>query len=310
MADRCDLILVTGFLGAGKTTLLRALLKRYADKRIHLIVNEFGTVGVDGVLLHNLGASLREIVNGSIFCACRMDQFEDALCEAQQMQPDLLLVEASGLSDPTAIRTVVEQGERFAGIHYQGGIALADATRLHRVIDTARVCHKQLSVADLIVLTKTDIATPEQTAEAEALLTKRYPDVPIVRATQGDIPDALLQNLTTERPAMPDSHTRDLALQKYCLTISPTMGVEPLRAFLRMIAEDTHRIKGIVQLSQGMFLVDCIGAYVQVMPYQGEQINNQLVALAGEGMSLRKSLKEALAWYGESIQEIKPDGSH
>jgi len=307
MAGPCELILVTGFLGAGKTTLLKALLQRNAGKRVHLIVNEFGTVGVDGALLHGLGASMREIVNGSIFCTCRLDQFEDALTEAQRLTPDLLLVEASGLSDPTAIRAVVEQGERFSGIHYKGCIALADATRLHRVIDTARVCHKQFSVADLIVLTKTDIATLEQSAAAEALLAKRYPDAPVVRTVQGQIPAALVEALSTTRPAMQDSHMRDLTLQKYCLAVSPAMDWEPLRAFLRMIAEDTHRIKGLVRLADGVYQVDCIGAYVQVSPYEGGQINNQLVALAGEGMPLRKSLKEALAWYGDFVSETKPE---
>lgn len=307
MAGPCDLILIAGFLGAGKTTLLKALLKLYAGKRVHLIVNEFGTVGVDGALLHGLGASMREIVNGSIFCTCRLDQFEDALLEAQRLTPELLLVEASGLSDPTAIRTVVEQGERFAGIHYKGCIALADATRLHRMIDTARVCHKQLSVADLIVLTKADIATPEQSAAAEAMLAKRYPEVPVVRAVQGQIPAALVQNLSTARPAMQNSHMRDLTQQKYCLVVSPLMDVQSLRAFLRLIAEDTHRIKGLLRLADGVYQVDCVGAYVQVSPYEGSQINNQLVALAGEGMPLRQRLKEAIAWYDHLISEIKPE---
>lgn len=307
MAGVCELILITGFLGAGKTTLLKSLLQLYAGKRIHLIVNEYGTVGVDGALLHGLGASMREIVNGSIFCTCRLDQFEDALTEAQRLTPDLLLVEASGLSDPTAIRTVVEQGERFSSIHYKGCIALADATRLHRVIDTARVCHKQFSVADLIVLTKTDIATVELSAAAEALLVKRYPEATVVRTVQGQISAALVETLSTSRPAMQDSHMRDLTQQKYCLAVSPQMGVEPMRAFLRLIAEDTHRIKGLLRLADGVYQVDCVGAYVQVSPYEGSQINNQLVALAGEGMPLRKHLKEALAWYGDLISEIKPE---
>lgn len=308
MTGACSLILITGFLGAGKTTLLKALLAQFAGKRIHLIVNEFGAVGVDGALLNGLGASLREIVNGSIFCACRLDQFEDALAEVQRQPPDLVLVEASGLSDPTAIRTVLEQGSRFAGIHYQGCIALADATRLHRVIDTARVCHKQLSMADLIVLTKTDIATPEQIMAAEALLAKRYPGVPVVRGVQGQIPVALVSALSTNRPAMPDSHMRDLTLQKHCLTVSQSMSLDALRAFLRMIAEDTHRIKGLVQLADGTYQVDCVGAYVRVILLESGQPDNQLVVLAGEGMPLRARLKEALDWYGESVQECKTEG--
>ena len=303
----CELILIAGFLGAGKTTLLRCLLRLFAGKRIHLIVNEFGKISVDGALLEGLGASMNEIVNGSIFCACRLDHFEAALDEAQRLAPDLLFVEASGLSDPTAIRTLLEQGSRYPNIHYKGCIALADATRLHRVIDTARVCHKQLSIADLIVLTKTDIATQEQTEAVMELLQKRYPDVCIVRSEQGVIPMEGVQNLSTHHPARQDSYIRDLTLQKRCLAVSPGISVGQLRAFLRLFAEDTYRIKGLLRIQEEAFQVDCVGAYVSVVPNGDLRTANRQVVLSGEGMPLRRSLKEALVWYGEWIHELQQE---
>ena len=99
-----ELLLVTGFLGAGKTTFLKRLLLLWKDRRIALIVNEFGQANIDGLLLSDLGASLREVTGGSVFCACRMDQFQAALSETVLQQPDIVLVEASGLSDPTAVK--------------------------------------------------------------------------------------------------------------------------------------------------------------------------------------------------------------
>ena len=300
-------MLITGFLGAGKTTLLQTLLRMCAGRRVHLIVNEFGKTGVDNALLAGLGASMNAIVNGSIFCACRLDQFEAALEEAQRLAPEFLFVEASGLSDPTMIRTLLEQGARYPGIRYKGCIALADALRLHRVLDTARVCRKQLSVADLIVLSKTDIAAPEQAEAAAALLSQRYPGVPVIRAVNGEIPYEALVNLKTNRAAMAGSHARDLTLQKRCLSISPDMSAEQLRAFLRLIAEDTDRIKGLVRLREGAFLADCTGAYVSLTPYAHTHTENLLTVLAGEGAPLRQSLKEALGWYGNWIQEVNND---
>ncbi|NLC32386.1 MAG: GTP-binding protein [Clostridiales bacterium] len=304
MSDLCELILITGFLGAGKTTVLRRLLGMNAGKRVHLIVNEFGKIGVDGALLKDLGATMDEIVNGSIFCVCRLDQFEAALDEVQKLKPELLIVEASGLSDPTAIRSLLEQGGRYPDIHYRGCIALADATRLHRVIDTARVCHKQLSVADLILLTKTDIALPDQIAAAEELLHTRYPGIPVVHAVEGNIAKELVDTLSTSHPALDESYARDLTLQKRCLEISQKMAPDELRSFLRLFVEDTHRIKGFVKLGEKTFLVDCVGSYIKVSPAQSDQADNRLVVLASEGMPLRKSLKEALAWYKDSVCEV------
>ena len=304
MAGPCELILVTGFLGAGKTTLLRNLLRLSAGKRVHLIVNEFGKVGVDGALLEGLGASMDEIVNGSIFCVCRLDQFEAALDAVQRSLPELLFVEASGLSDPTAIRALLEQGTRYPGIRYKGCIALADATRLHRVISTARVCHKQLSVADLILLSKTDIATREETQAAEILLRERYPGINVIRCVQGELPDGLLEGLSTGHPAMEESSRRDLTVQKHLLAVAPGMSAGQLRGFLRLIVEDTHRVKGFVRLGEETFQVDCVGAYINVCYCGDRQTDNRLVVLAGEGMPLRRSLKEAIALYGGWVGEV------
>jgi G3E family GTPase len=308
MANHSELILITGFLGAGKTTLIQSLLRLYADRRIHLIVNEFGAVSVDGVLLDHLGASMDEIVNGSVFCTCRMDQFEAALDRAQTERPDLIFVEASGLSDPTAIRTILERDNRYPGIRYRGCVALADATNLRRVIDSARVCHRQLSIADLILLTKTDIASAEQMETAEALLRKRYLNARILHAVKGAVSKETMDTLSAQHSAQPDTHGRDLTLQKYSLAVSGDMSLEKLRAFLRMFAEDTYRIKGLVRLSEGSYQVDCVGAYVKITRFDGKQIINRLAVLAGEGMPLRKSLKEAVAWYSDWVKEEPSDG--
>lgn len=302
-----ELILVAGFLGAGKTTLLKRILGLYTGKRVHLIVNEFGRVGVDGALLAHRGATMDEIVNGSIFCACRLDQFEDALDRAQADAPDVILVEASGLSDPTAIRTVLEQSGRYPGIRYKGCITLADATRLHKVIDTARVCAKQLSVADLIALTKTDVVTAEQRDAARALFRTRYPGVPIVEAIHGDLPRAAMEALSPCRPAFALDENRDLTLQKALVAVSPDMSSDQLRAFLRLFVEETHRVKGLARLKDGAFEVDCVGAYVNVAPFSGGGINNRLVALSGAGMSLRKSLRAAIGWYEGLVWAVKDD---
>ena len=297
MDGRTELILVTGFLGAGKTTLIARLLAMYRGERIHLIVNEFGRAAVDGALLAGLGASMDEIVNGSIFCACRLDEFESALDKAQEAGPDKIIVEASGLSDPTAIRCLLERNGRYPRIRYKGCVAVADAGRLVKVIDTARMCAKQLSVADLIVLAKTDVAPPEAADAARALLARRYPLAPLVEAVKGDVPRGMIDALSAVRPAAEADGRPDLTLQKALVEISPDMTAAQLTAFLRLFAEDTCRVKGLVRLRDGAFLADCVGGYVSLVPYDGPGIDNRVAALAVAGMPLRKSLRAAVAWY-------------
>jgi len=113
------LYLITGFLGAGKTTFLRRFLPLFSGEKIRLIINEFGEAGVDGSLLKELSPVLEEISGGSVFCACRLDQFEKAL--SQCGVNETILVEASGLSDPTGVRRLFAQTDRFPHIIYIWG---------------------------------------------------------------------------------------------------------------------------------------------------------------------------------------------
>ncbi len=73
------LYLITGFLGTGKTTFLKKFIWQFDRQKTHIIVNEYGKEGVDGQLLKELGTTLDEINNGSIFCSCRLDKFEEIL---------------------------------------------------------------------------------------------------------------------------------------------------------------------------------------------------------------------------------------
>ena len=87
---------------------------------MHIIVNEFGKEGIDGELLSELGIALDEINNGSIFCSCRLDKFENVLQQVLQEKPDVIIVEASGLSDPTNVKKILNQREKFPGLEYNG----------------------------------------------------------------------------------------------------------------------------------------------------------------------------------------------
>ena len=136
------LYLITGFLGAGKTTFLKKFVSLFEKQKLALIVNEFGKEGIDGVLLSTLGIALSEINNGSIFCSCRLDQFEEVLNHTIAQRPEVILVEASGLSDPTNIHKILSQPEWVSQIRYMGSICLVDAVHFEKVYNTARVCKK------------------------------------------------------------------------------------------------------------------------------------------------------------------------
>lgn len=299
--------LITGFLGAGKTTFLKEFIRQLQPCRLRLIVNEFGREGIDGKLLQNLGAVVDEINNGSIFCSCRLDKFEEALENALKDPPEAIVVEASGLSDPTGIRKILADQERFGQLEFMGSICLADATSFQKVFHTARVCKKQISIADLILLNKTDLASPEQLEETETLIRSQYPDRLLYRTDHGKLlPEWLARMNPADDGEQASAHPKDITLQKALITLSGSLSRLQLEGFIKLFLEDTYRVKGFVTLEGGVWLVDCVGALLKLEPYEGAAgALNQLVALSGQGMSLRKSIQKAVEWYADGVTAIE-----
>lgn len=293
------LYLVTGFLGAGKTTFLHQFVRLFPDKRLALVVNEFGREGVDGALLSDLGITLTEIDNGSIFCACKLEQFEEALIALLEQAPDLIFVEASGLSDPTSVRSILGQRDKFAQVEYAGAICLVDAARFQKVYQTARVCRMQLAISDLVLINKADLGTPEQIEAIRTAVLAQKPNRPVHETTFGQVKAEWLEEM--ERPAPAEGpleiHTRDITLQRLNLAVEG-FDLKSLTSFLRMFAEDTYRIKGLVRLPEGVYLADCVGPLVEVRPFEGDApVQNNLAVLFGNGLPARKSIKEAISWF-------------
>lgn len=298
------LYLITGFLGAGKTTFLHKFVRLFPDQKIALIINEFGKNGVDGALLQDLEIALTEIDNGSIFCACKLEQFEDALLDILEQKPDLIFVEASGLSDPTAVKSILGR-EVYRELEYAGAICLVDGVRFHKVYQTARVCRMQLAISDMILINKADKATREQMDAITTVVKAQRPGRPVHETEFGYFEREWLAEL--EQPVSDDDkeiHTKDITLQKLALTVGG-FDQKALVSFLKMFAEDTYRVKGFVSLPEGVFLVSCVGPMVDVTPFRGETPElNTLAVLYGNGLPAKKSIKEAKSWFPDCIVEI------
>lgn len=298
------LFLITGFLGAGKTTFLRKFVRLFPDQKIALIINEFGKSGVDGTLLQDLQISMTEIDNGSIFCACKLEQFEDALISILEEKPELIFVEASGLSDPTAVKGILSR-EPYRELEYAGAICLVDAVRFHKVYQTARVCRMQLAVSDMVLINKTDIATREAIDNIATVVKAQKPNRPVHEVVFGDFQREWLAELThSQDDGAFAAHTVDITLQKLALRVTG-FDQKTLTTFLKMFAEDTYRIKGFVQLPEGRFVVNCVGPIVELQPFQGDMTEvNTLAVLYGNGLPAQKSIKEAKSWFPNCVAEL------
>lgn len=303
------LYLITGFLGSGKTTFLRNFLTLFPGEKIRLIINEFGQEGIDGALLSDIHALMDEISGGSVFCACRLDQFEKALRACGK--DETILVEASGLSDPTGVRRLFSQTERFPDIEYMGGICLADAVRFPKVYATARTCVRQIAASDLVLLNKTDLASIEQIETVRGLILGQRPDMPILETSFGkispDFLDLLAASQLGDREELP--LVSDLSTRRITVRLSPEISAYELEKFIQMFAENTFRVKGLIKTKDlGLVLADCVGNVVSVkkadpsLPYSGENVLN---VLSGSKMPVYSAVKQACKWYPQYVLSMK-----
>jgi G3E family GTPase len=153
--------LVTGFLGAGKTTLLNRLLNEGALKDCALIINEFGDVGIDHLLVETADEGIVELSDGCLCCTIRgdlIDTFTNLLNKADVLKR--IVIETTGLADPAPIlHAIMGHPILSEKLRLDGVITLVDAVNGNGTLNSHEEAIKQVAVADRVVLTKTDISS-------------------------------------------------------------------------------------------------------------------------------------------------------
>lgn len=196
---------ISGFLGAGKTTLVNQLLRTTPDRRIGVLVNDFGEISIDADLIREtrkdpqlFGESkgVISLTNGCICCSLRNDLTQQVMRIAESTtRPEHILIEASGISDPGAILQALLELERYQVVRLDGVIAMVDSAEKARLTgEAARLADRQVRAADLVVLGKTDLVPPAAVEALEQQLRPRTQGQ-IVRANHGRISPALLLGL-------------------------------------------------------------------------------------------------------------------
>jgi len=157
-----QLIVISGFLGSGKTTAMLCFARELAreGRKVAIIVNEIGAVGIDNILLKQIGANVWEILGGCICCALAGELGTTLTRLAADFAPEIVLLEPSGASHPRTIKSVLGYVQ---GVSAMKWLAVIDPLRLEELVAVLEpLLESQVQAADAAIITKSDEATPEQ----------------------------------------------------------------------------------------------------------------------------------------------------
>lgn len=297
---------ITGFLGSGKTTLIRHLLTNAGGRRLAVLVNEFGTVGVDGDILRSCAddncpaENIVELANGCICCTVADDFIPtiEALM-AMPVRPDHILIETSGLALPKPLLKAFDWPAIRSRITVDGVIALADAEAVaagtfaadvaavdaQRMADESldhetplsEVFEDQISCADIILLSKADLAGPDGLSAARKVIEAESPrKIPILEMTEGVIDpnvilglDAKAEDDLAARPSHHDGfddHEHD-DFDTIVVPMPEVEDIDTLIASIERLATEQQvlRVKGYVAVKGKpmRLLVQAVGARVR-----------------------------------------------
>lgn len=180
---------LTGYLGAGKTTLLNRILSENHGRKYAVIVNEFGEIGIDNDLIVESDEEIYEMNNGCVCCTVRGDLIR--VVEGLMRRPgrfDAIIVETTGLADPVPVaQTFFMDDDVRAKTELDAVVALVDAKHLPLRLKDSREAEDQIAFADVVLLNKTDLVTPEELAKVEATVRVINPSARIHRTERSEI---------------------------------------------------------------------------------------------------------------------------
>ncbi|MBJ7901530.1 MAG: cobalamin biosynthesis protein CobW [Cyanobacteria bacterium RI_101] len=329
--SKVPVTVITGFLGAGKTTLLRYLLQNNPGRRLAALVNEFGEVGIDGELLRGCcegeAPPILELTNGCLCCAVQ-EEFFPAMRELLDLEapPEGIIIETSGLALPKPLAQAFRWPEIRSRATVSGVAAVADAWALSQgrlATDLAALLSQrradealdhetpleelfidQLACADLVLLTKADLVTPEQLGVLKDQLAPHLrPGVKILPTQGGQVSLDLLLGLGLEveehldsRPSHHDEedHDHDDEIQSWSFAAPETLNLEELLTALKDIQQeqDLYRVKGFVNLPHKplRLTLQGVGARWETFydrPWRREEIRGTRLVFIGRNLDVQ-----------------------
>lgn len=285
------LLLLTGFLGSGKTTLLNYLLGGLEGQKIGILVNEFGQLSIDGKLVKRKDVDLLEITGGSVFCSCLKENFITGMAEMAGYDLDYLLVEASGVADPSNMGRVVAIVEKISGkkLDDLGSVCIVDAASFLEAYEVIPAIERQLISTKMVIVNKVDCVSGEKLNQIKRMIQSINPEARLAETVNCRIPlEKLLSGV--EKVGMPEEveslNTWKSRPASFVIRSDAVLDYKGFLDFLKSVAGLSYRIKGFALTDQGSVEISGVGDDIRMKHWEKEIPETQVVIISAVGIHI------------------------
>jgi len=275
--------LITGFLGSGKTTFLKEFLAQFAEnQKIAVVQNEFADAGIDGRELKESGwkFDLLEVNKGSVFCVCLFSGFRLQLSNfIDTYQPDIVILEATGLADPLAISELLMANELQERVYLAKVWTIVDALHFNKV-NQMQAVKNQLVIADEILLNKSDLISDEK---KQLILHEIEAINPLAKCYYTSYCKKEFSELN-ENPAkqkisgQPNTAPQGIRTQVYRTPY--TIKRKNINYLITQLNEDIYRLKGYVRLDNNeAYMIQSVFGKTTLTPVKESIMISEIVSI-------------------------------
>lgn len=310
------LTLLTGFLGAGKTTVLNRILAGDHGLRIAVLVNDFGDLDIAEELIAEASGDTLKLTNGCICCSLKAGLVE-AVSEVlhREPRPQHIVLEASGVADPTGIATTLLAPVFRGRIRLDGVVCVVDVREFRDGHAEESLILRQLMVSDLVLLNKVDAVADATREAAETRIRSWLSRARIVPTVHGDAPLEILLSSYVDRDAIVEqahegcagsdcthpAHAPHAQFDRWYFEADAPLCEEALRDVIRELPGEVYRVKGVIRLGSASgtrALVQGVGRRLDLDPVRdGAAVDprSRLVVIGAAGSLDAERLEAAFA---------------